>query len=156
MSDKIYDAIVIGGGFNGLAAAACMARAGKATLLLEASDKFGGRLMAVSDDKSFPLPLGPETLFALDPALIRQMRLAKAGMKFAVRDMPLVGLRLDGKHLVLTRNARANAGNIAVHSKHDAEMWPRFQRELFDLGRIALIDETAARGHRHTVRLLTL
>jgi phytoene dehydrogenase-like protein len=135
MSEKIYDAIVIGGGFNGLAAAACLARAGKATLLLEASDNFGGRLAAVSDDKSFPLPLGPQTLFALDPVLIRQMRLAKAGLKFAVRDMPLVGLRSDGKHLVLTRNARATASNIAVHSKHDAEMWPQFQRELFDLGR---------------------
>jgi phytoene dehydrogenase-like protein len=135
MSKSSYDAIVIGGGFSGLAAAACLARAGKSVVVLEASHHLGGRCAVVSKDDGFRLPQGPQTLFALEPALIKSAGLVKAGLKFAVRDMPLVSVRAEGRHIVFTRNARVTAANIAVYSKRDAEIWPRYQHELFDLGR---------------------
>ena len=48
---KTYDAIVVGGGHNGLVAASYLAKAGKAVLLLEAHDELGGATTSV---KPFP------------------------------------------------------------------------------------------------------
>ena len=48
---KLYDAIIVGGGHNGLVAASYLARAGKAVLLLEAHDELGGATTSV---KPFP------------------------------------------------------------------------------------------------------
>jgi phytoene dehydrogenase-like protein len=50
-SDKVYDALVIGGGHNGLVAASYLAKAGKTVLLLEANDELGGATTSV---KTFP------------------------------------------------------------------------------------------------------
>ena len=48
---KKYDAIIIGGGHNGLVAASYLAKAGKTVLLLEAHDELGGATTSV---KPFP------------------------------------------------------------------------------------------------------
>jgi phytoene dehydrogenase-like protein len=49
--DKNYDAIIVGGGHNGLVAASYLAKAGKSVLLLEAQDDLGGATTSV---KPFP------------------------------------------------------------------------------------------------------
>jgi phytoene dehydrogenase-like protein len=48
---QIYDAIIVGGGHNGLVAASYLAKAGKSILLLEAREKLGGATTSV---KPFP------------------------------------------------------------------------------------------------------
>ncbi|HUO92920.1 MAG TPA: NAD(P)/FAD-dependent oxidoreductase [Rhizomicrobium sp.] len=118
-----YDAIVIGAGVNGLAAASYLAVAGKRVLVLEARDVPGG------------LANGARTLYALDPRVVRDLKLARRGLRFAVRDTPLVGLRSDGRHVVLARDNYASARSLAVHSTADAEAWPEFRRERFALAR---------------------
>jgi phytoene dehydrogenase-like protein len=50
MAESSFDAIVIGGGINGLVSACLLQKAGKRTLLLEASDRFGGMAARVSPD----------------------------------------------------------------------------------------------------------
>ncbi|GEM_PF-728806 len=132
---RTYDAIVIGGGTSGLVAATYLARDGKKTLLLEARDEFGGVETASMSADGLSVSLAAQTLYALDPLVTKQLKLTRRGLKFAVRDMPLVGLRSDGKHIVIQRDTRASGVNIAIHSKRDAETWPRFRRELFDLAR---------------------
>jgi phytoene dehydrogenase-like protein len=131
MSDH-RDAIVIGGGIGGLVAALHLARAGRKTLLLEAEDALGGacRPAALSGVR---WALKAQTLYALDPRLAAE--LVKRGLKFSARDMATVGLRPDGKHLVLGRDARAAARSIAPHSPQDAAAWPRYRRALFEEAR---------------------
>jgi ribulose 1,5-bisphosphate synthetase/thiazole synthase len=48
---NVYDAIIVGGGHNGLVAASYLAKAGKTVLLLEAHDELGGATTSV---KPFP------------------------------------------------------------------------------------------------------
>ncbi len=129
------DAIVVGGGVNGLVAAATLARAGRKVTLFEAKDALGGDCVTASFATGFKGPAIAHVLTALDPRVVSELKLARRGLKFAVRDMPTVALRADGKHLVIGRNVRTTARAIATHSRADADAWPRFRRELFDLAR---------------------
>jgi phytoene dehydrogenase-like protein len=128
-----YDAVVIGAGVNGLAAASYLAMAGQRVVVLDGRDAPGGLCATSGDGKRFAG--AAHALYALDPSVIRELKLARRGLKFAVRDMPLVGLRSDGKHLVLSRDAYVSARNIAVHSQADADAWTEFRREWFALAR---------------------
>jgi phytoene dehydrogenase-like protein len=123
------DALVIGGGASGLTAAAYLARAGKRVIVAEARNRLGGRCDSSTPLDGFTAPL-THTLYALDPRLVKELKL---NLKFAVRDMALVGLRPDGKHIVLDRDHAARS--IAVHSKADAKAWPHYRRELYSLAR---------------------
>jgi phytoene dehydrogenase-like protein len=132
---RSYDAIVMGGGTSGLVAAAYLGKAGKKVLLLEALDKFGGRCASASLGDGFRAAQGAQTLYALDPRVMRELNLAKKGLRFEGRELALTGLRSDGKHIVIRRDVHDTAASIAVHSQQDAEAWPRFRKELFDLAR---------------------
>ena len=129
------DAIVIGGGLSGLVAAIYLARAGKQVTLLEAQDRLGGLCAMTSFGEGFSASLGAQTLHALDARVLADLKLARHGLKFAVRDMALVGLDGNGKQIVLQRDAYATVANIAIYSVEDARAWPRFRRDLFDLAR---------------------
>jgi phytoene dehydrogenase-like protein len=130
-----HDAIVIGAGVNGLVAAAYLARSGKRVLVVEARATLGGLCETARFGNGFQCSRAAHALYALDPRVIKDLKLARHGLDYAVRDMALVGLRSDGNHVVLGRNDRASARNIARHSGTDAAAWPHFRRELFGLGR---------------------
>ena len=115
-----YDAIVIGGGFAGLVAAAYLVKAGRRVLVLE---------------KREAVPTGPRSIFALDPRVVKDLRLNRRGLGFARRDLPLVGLRPDGAHIILSRDRHASARSIAAHSRADAAQFPAWRRAQFSLAR---------------------
>jgi phytoene dehydrogenase-like protein len=129
------EAVVIGGGMNGLVAANYLAGAGKRTTLLEARDTLGGLCRTSAAVPGILDSAVAHTLYALDPRILRDLELARHGLKFAARDMALVGLRTDGKHSIVERDVHATARNLAIHSRADAEAWPRFRNELFQIAR---------------------
>lgn len=135
MSAPGYDAIVIGAGVNGLVAATYLAKAGRRVLLAEARNKLGGLCETAPFAENFRAPIAPHALYALDPRVVKELRLTRHGLAFAVRDMPLIGLRPDGKHLVLPHDMHAASRGIAIHSHADADAWPRYRKELFALAR---------------------
>ena len=68
MGSRRYDAIVIGAGAAGLAAASDLGKAGASTVVLEARDRIGGRILTVGE-KGWPLPieLGAEFIHGRPP-----------------------------------------------------------------------------------------
>ncbi|HEY7978531.1 MAG TPA: NAD(P)/FAD-dependent oxidoreductase [Rhizomicrobium sp.] len=132
---RSYDAIVIGGGVSGLIAAAYLAKSHKKVLLLEAEDRLGGLCAPANLGDGFSAARGAPTLYALDPVVIRDLKFARSGLRFLTRDLAMVGLRSDGKHIVLSRDVHDTAASIAVHSPSDAQAWPRFHKELFEIAR---------------------
>ncbi len=77
-----YDVIVIGGGHNGLTAAAYLAGAGKRTLLLEARGELGGSL-ANTTFGEHSAPLGFATVDTLYPAVVEDLGLTGHGLELS-------------------------------------------------------------------------
>lgn len=123
MNGNRRDAAVIGAGIGGLAAAAILAQSGYRVSVFEARDELGERADAA------------QALYAFDPELMKVLKLARAGLRFAVRDMPLVGLRPDGRHVIIGRDTHATARALALHSRQDSENWPQRRREFLALAR---------------------
>lgn len=101
-----YDAIVIGGGHNGLVAAARLAKAGKRTLLLEAQERLGG--LAASDRlDGQDVPLGAHLLYAFAPQVERALQLSRHGLDYVQRELPTVALSAEGRQLALAEGDAA-------------------------------------------------
>ncbi len=159
MSAAPYDAVVIGAGINGLAAAAYAARAGKRVLVVEARNKIGGLCDTARFGEHFRAPVAAHVLHALDPHVVSDLGLTRHGLKFAVRDMPLVGLRSDGRHIVLSRDAAASMRSISIHARADADAFIIFRQELFAMARAARRlwwERTEAGGERAKAKLARL
>ena len=132
---ETFDALVIGGGPNGLTAAAYLAQVGARVAVLEAEAAPGGACansLALGD---LAVPSGAQTLYALDPRVMKDLKLVRRGLKFAARDLPRIALRSDGKPLVLDRDAHAAARSIAAASQRDAERFADFRRAHFAFAR---------------------
>jgi len=124
---------VIGGGHNGLVAAAYLARSGMRVLVLEARHKTGG---AAATDS--PWPEAPEfkvttlsyVMSLMPPSIIRDLELQRHG--YRVHPMgPYYQAWPDGRSLKLyADDAKKNHEGIARFSKKDAEAMPKWDAWL--------------------------
>jgi len=123
-----FDTIVIGGGANGLVAAA---RLGKRALLLEGADTVGGLGRPVEFAPGFsasPLSIDPGWLPAAVARTIGAKRLGPVEV-----DTPLSVATPLGKFLSLSRDPLKAAEAIGPHSRSDASRWPAFVTQMHRL-----------------------
>ena len=130
---NIYDAIVIGGGHNGLTSAAYFARAGQHTVVLEARSKTGG-----AADTSAPFPDHPEinvttysyVMSLMPPTIIRELGLKNHGYDVTPFG-PYFQAFPDGRAItVYADDAAKSHDSISQFSKKDAEMMPAWEAWL--------------------------
>jgi phytoene dehydrogenase-like protein len=130
------DVVVVGGGHNGLVAAAYLARAGLTTLVCERRDVVGGA--AVSEH-----PFGPDytvtslsyVVSLLPQDLVRDLRLDQHGYHVYPQG-PYFAPRADGRYLRLPDDPAQRHAEIAKFSVRDADAYPRYERHLAELGRV--------------------
>jgi phytoene dehydrogenase-like protein len=150
-----YDAIVVGGGHNGLVAAAYLARSGARTLVLEGRHKTGGAATTEA-----PWPEAPEfkvtrlsyVMSLMPPTIISELDLARHG--YQVYPMgPYYQAFADGGSIKLyADDAKRNHDEVARWSKKDADAMPRWDAWLAGmaevLGPLLLTVPPAIGSHR--------
>ena len=124
------DVVIVGGGHNGLVAAAYLARAGRHVILLEASHQLGGAAVSEELAPGYVAPTGAHILDAWPRAIERDLRLRKRGLRPAVRAVPTVALDTGGRHIMLRGPRRQRQSSLAAWSPQDAEAYAKFQKEL--------------------------
>ncbi len=134
-----YDAIVIGGGHNGLVAGAYLARAGANTIVLEARHKTGG---AAATDQ--PWPEAPEfkvttysyVMSLMPNTIINDLSLVRHGYKVYPMG-PYFQAWPDGRSMMLfADDAKRNHDEVGKFSKKDAGAIPKWDAWLGDLAKV--------------------
>ncbi|MEZ5096045.1 MAG: NAD(P)/FAD-dependent oxidoreductase [Nocardioides sp.] len=131
-SPHTYDAIVVGGGHNGLTHAAYLAKGGLRTLVLEQRHLVGGAAITEELYPGFSFTTFSYALSLLRPEIVHELDLVKHGFmplfmrsSFAPMD--------NGDYFITGSDREENLNEIRRHSKRDADAMERFD---FDLSRV--------------------
>ena len=131
-----YDAIVVGGGHNGLVSAAYLARSGASTIVLEGRRKTGGAATTEA-----PWPDAPEykvtrlsyVMSLMPPTIISELDLARHGYKIYPMGPYYQAFPEGGSIKLYADDAKRNHEEVSKWSKKDADAMPRWDAWLAGL-----------------------
>src|SRR6266404_341524 len=134
-ASKTYDAIVIGGGHNGLTAAAYLARAGLSTLVLERREIVGG--CCVTEEIAPGCKASTTSYIAsmLRPEVIRDLKLSEHGLRMVPCDPALQVPFPDGQLVSWWADRDRVVEELRKISVRDAETFVRMDDRLKKLAR---------------------
>jgi phytoene dehydrogenase-like protein len=134
-----YDAIVVGGGHNGLVAGAYLARSGARTVVLEGRHKTGGAATTEA-----PWPDAPEfsvtrlsyVMSLMPPTIINDLELARHGYKVYPMGPYYQAFPEGGSIKLYADDAERNHAEVSKWSKKDADAMPRWDAWLAGLAEV--------------------
>ena len=129
---KKYDAIVIGGGHNGLTMAAYLGRAGKKVLVLEKRYILGGAAVTEEVFPGFKFSVCSYVVSLMKANVIRELKLPKFGLEILPLESTFTPLEDD--YLIRTADSDQTYREIARHSLRDAEAYTRFGPLMGQIG----------------------
>ncbi|MBW2716562.1 MAG: NAD(P)/FAD-dependent oxidoreductase [Deltaproteobacteria bacterium] len=129
---KSYDAIIVGGGHNGLTCAAYLAKAGRNVLVLERRHLVGGAAVSEEIYPGFKYTVFSYVVSLLRPEVIRELELAKHGLHIVPLDSAWVPMENGDQFASYTDPASARE-EVRRHSKRDAEMLPKYSEMMYQM-----------------------
>jgi len=130
MMPEKYDAIIIGGGHNGLVNAAYLARAGKKVLVLEKRHVLGGACVTEEIYPGFKYTVYSYVVSLLRPEIIRDLELPRHGLTILPLESTLSPLP-NGDHLYRDGDHYQTLRNIARFSQRDADAYKDYAHTMY-------------------------
>ena len=122
-----YDAIIVGGGHNGLVTAAYLAKAGKRVLVLERRERVGGAAVSEQIFPGFTFSVFSYVVSLLRPEIIRDLELPRHGLQILPLESTVTPL-LNGDYLAQWGDADRNREELKRHAPRDSEALSDFGR----------------------------
>jgi phytoene dehydrogenase-like protein len=129
-----YDAVVIGGGHNGLTAAAYLARAGRKVLVLERRHVLGGAAVTEEVFPGFKFSVCSYVVSLLRPEIIRDLDLPRHGLEILPLDGTFTPMP-NGDYLWRVNDHAKTRREIARHSRLDAEAYDEYGKAMVEMAR---------------------
>ena len=124
------DAVIIGGGHNGLVCAFYLARAGLKVKVLERRAVVGGAAVTEEFHPGFRNSVASYTVSLLNPKVIADMGLAERGLTIVERPISNFLPQADGGYLKLGGGLERTQAEFRKFSARDAEVLPRYYDAL--------------------------
>ncbi len=139
-----YDAIIVGGGHNGLVCAAYLAKAGRKVLVLERRHVVGGAAVSEELYPGFHFSVCSYVVSLFRPHIIRELELAKHGLEMIPLECSFLPLP-NGDSLCRWPDAHRTRREISRFSAKDAEIYLEFGLAMTKMSHFAkeIIDSPA-------------
>src|ERR1700741_2450274 len=131
-----YDAIIIGGGHNGLVTAAYLARAGRKGLVLERRELLGGCAVTEEIWPGYRVSTAAYLSSLLQERIVRELELERYGYQVDAKDPAFFSAFPDGRHFFMWQDRAKTLAEIAKFSRHDAEIYPAYEDQLERIARV--------------------
>ena len=125
-----YDALIVGGGHNGLVCASYLAAGGLRVCVAEKRATVGGAAVTEEFHPGFRNSTASYTVSLLNPKVIRDLRLAHHGLRIVERPFANFLPLPDGRFIKVGGGVEATQHEIAKFSKRDAERLPEYYARL--------------------------
>ena len=130
------DVVIIGGGHNGLACAAYLAKAGLDVLVLEKRDVVGGAAATEEPWPGYRVSSASYVVSLMPPQVVRELDLKRHGYEVSIITPDYFVPFPDGTSLTLWGDVQRDAAAIARFSEHDAEAYVAFGRYFDHVARL--------------------
>src|SRR5262245_19425820 len=132
MKQEKYDAIVIGGGHNGLIHAAYLAKTGRKVVVLERRHIVGGAAVTEEVFPGFKYTVASYVVSLLRPEVIRELDLPRFGLEILPLESTVTPLP-DGNYLARWADHAKTRQEIMRHSIADAEAYDQFGKLMYHM-----------------------
>lgn len=130
MSQRDYDTLILGGGHNGLTAAAYLAKAGLRVLVLERNERVGGAAVTEEFAPGFRNSLAAYAVSLLAPEVIADLDLARHGLTVIERPVANFWPIDERRCLIMPSGTEGRARAIGGVSERDGERVADYDRAL--------------------------
>ncbi|HEY7851841.1 MAG TPA: NAD(P)/FAD-dependent oxidoreductase, partial [Caulobacteraceae bacterium] len=125
-----YDALIVGGGHNGLVCAFYLARAGYRVRVLERREIVGGAAITEEFHPGFRNSTASYSVSLLNPKVIADMQLARHGLRVVIRPLSYFAPADDHRYLILDKDPERSRREVARFSERDAGRLAAFHEHL--------------------------
>ena len=125
-----FDVIIIGGGHNGLVAAAYLARSGRRVVVLERRELIGGCSVTEEVWPGYQVSTAAYLSSLLQDRIVRDLELERFGYHVDAKDPAFFSPFPDGRHFFMWQDRQKTLAEIAKFSRRDAERYPAYEDHL--------------------------
>jgi phytoene dehydrogenase-like protein len=133
MNNKKWDAVIVGGGHNGLVTACYLARTGLKVLVLERRHVLGGACVTEEVWPGYRVSTLSYLCSLLQPQIINDLELKRFGYHIYPKDPSFFTAFPDGRHLFFWQDEKKTHSELSKFSRRDADHFARYEEELSQL-----------------------